>query len=592
MGIRAPAGRVASLLLVSLLLATGGEAAEPGYVVKITGRGSEAVADTVKQVSELVKRAAEPAPPGEILRQRAARDQATIEDAMRALGYYDDQLRITVDDQATPPTVTIELDPGPRYTIADYRVTEAPDGRPPRLPIDRKALGVPPGTPAAGSTIADADRKVEAQYAAKGYVFAKVVDRRVVVDHATKTADIAVQIDPGPAARVGAVTITGLERVDEAFVRRRLALKPGAPLTSLDIDKTRTKLVESGLFSSVRIDYPQQPADTVPITVALLERPRRSIGAGVSYSTNFGPGANASWEHRNLFHDGEKLSALAGYAPRQKLGLLNYRQPDLFLDPDQALLLGLEYRDETVNTFSIRRFAATGGIERTLWDDWKLIYGLLLEEAHVIRPGRVTDEHLVGLPVTLTRDTTGSLLDPTHGGRLTLAAAPYLPVAEQPAFLVLRARQTYYYAFDEETRWVGAVWGELGSIPGARRDEIPFSRRFYVGGGGSVRGYGYQLAGPVDAFKNPIGGASEAQMGAELRIKITDEIGIAPFVEAGSVYPTTFPQFEGRLFTGGGIGARYYTAIGPIRVDLAVPFQRRPGIDDAVQFYISLGQAF
>jgi translocation and assembly module TamA len=594
MGIRAPAGRVAALLLVWLLLIAGGAAADPGYVVTVTGSPDKALVETVRQVSELVKRADEPPPPAAVLRQRAERDRATLSEALRALGYYDDKLMVAVDDAATPMTVTITVEPGPRYTVGDYTVTEV-DGAKPRVPLDRKTLGVPPGAPAAGSTIVDADRKVEAQYAAKAYPFAKVTDRRVVIDHATRSAAVTLQVDPGAPARAGAIAISGLERVSEAFVRRRLALQEGQPLTSVALDKTRTNLVETGLFATVRVEYPPQPPqpDAVPVSVTLSERSHHSIGAGVSYSTNFGPGINGTWENRNLFHDGEKLSANLGYAERQKLAALNYRQPDVFADPNQALLLGLEYRDEqTTDTFAIRRFLTTGAIERKLWDTWKINYGAVLEEAHVTRHVTETDEHLIGFPVTLTRDTSGDLLNPTHGGRLTLQAAPYLPVADQPSFLVLRGRQTFYHAFDTDGRWVGAVWGELGSILGPKRDDIPFSRRFYVGGGSSVRGYGYQLAGPVDRFKDPVGGASEVQLGTELRIKITEEIGIVPFVEAGSVYDTAFPEFQGRLFAGGGIGARYYTSIGPIRLDLAVPFRRRAGIDDPVQFYISIGQAF
>ena len=597
MGIRAPTVRAwagaASLLVIGLCI-DAGDAAAKGYVVRITGNGSDAVADTVKQVSELMKRAAEATPPPEILEQRARRDRGTIEAAMRALGYYDGTVRVTVDSHARPPTATITVDPGPLYTIGPYSVTEMPGGAAPRVPIDRKAIGVATGTAAAGATIADADHRVEREYRAKGYVFAKVTDRRVVIDHASHTAAISLQVDPGPVAHVGTIAVTGLDRVTESFVRRRITLKPGALLTSVAIEKTRGNLADSGLFSSVQVDYPADlaHADAVPVTVAVVERARHTIGAGISYSTNFGAGANASWEDRDLFHEGEKLSANASYAQRQQLATLNYRQPDLFLDPDQALLLGLEYRDEITNTFDVRRFVATAGVERTLWEDWKLTYGTKLEEAHVVRNGEPFDEHLVGFPVTLSHDTSGSLLDPTHGGRLTLTGAPYLPITSQPGFLVLRGRQTYYHAFDAESRWVGALWGELGSIPGASRDQIPFSERFYAGGGGSVRGYGYQLAGPVDAFKNPVGGASEAQAGVELRIKITDTIGLVPFAEAGSVYPTTFPELQGRMFAGGGLGARYYTSIGPIRIDLAAPFQRRSGIDDAVQFYISLGQAF
>src|SRR5579871_598160 len=182
MGIRAPAGRACaravSLLLVGAWVGAGDAAAQSSYVVTITGEGSDAVADTVKQVSELMKRAAEPAPPFEILEQRARRDRGTIEEALRALGYYDGTVRITVNSQTQPPTATIAVDPGPRYAIGAYEVTEVPGGGGPRVLIDRVAVGMAPGAPAAGAAIVDADHKVEAQYGAKGYVFAKVTERR------------------------------------------------------------------------------------------------------------------------------------------------------------------------------------------------------------------------------------------------------------------------------------------------------------------------------------------------------------------------------------------------------------------------------
>src|SRR5260221_4198127 len=184
MGIRASAGRGVALLLAFLW--AGGAAADPSYVVSITGSTDKALVETVRQVSELVKRADEPPPPPAVLRQRAQRDRTALSDALRALGYYDDRLRIDVDDAATPMIATITVEPGPRYTIGDYTVSETIGA--PRVSLDRKVLGVPTGTPAAGSTIVDADRKVEAQYAAKGWLYAKVTDRRVVVDHATRTA--------------------------------------------------------------------------------------------------------------------------------------------------------------------------------------------------------------------------------------------------------------------------------------------------------------------------------------------------------------------------------------------------------------------
>jgi translocation and assembly module TamA len=135
-----------------------------------------------------------------------------------------------------------------------------------------------------------------------------------------------------------------------------------------------------------------------------------------------------------------------------------------------------------------------------------------------------------------------------------------------------------------------ASFGALGSIVGASRAALPADKRLYAGGAGSVRGYGYQLAGPLDAVNKPLGGASSLELGAELRYRFTETMGIAPFIEGGNVYPTSLPN-SGKLFYGAGIGFRYYTAIGPVRLDIATPFTHRSA-DSPIQFYISVGQAF
>jgi translocation and assembly module TamA len=198
---------------------------------------------------------------------------------------------------------------------------------------------------------------------------------------------------------------------------------------------------------------------------------------------------------------------------------------------------------------------------------------------------------LLGVPVYLRRDTTDDLLDPTIGSRQTLTVTPYHSLSGRDLnFVSSRAELRYYYRLDPTGRNVLAGFGALGSILGASRDALPADKRLYTGGAGSVRAYGYQLAGPLDAVNKPLGGVSSLELGGEFRYRFTETLGIAPFIEGGNVYPTRFPN-SGRLFWGGGIGFRYYTAVGPVRLDLATPFTRRRA-DSAIQFYISVGQAF
>jgi translocation and assembly module TamA len=195
------------------------------------------------------------------------------------------------------------------------------------------------------------------------------------------------------------------------------------------------------------------------------------------------------------------------------------------------------------------------------------------------------------VPLYLRRDSTDDLLNPTVGSREALTVTPYQSIAgaRELAFASSRLTGSLYRALDDGARYVAAGYGAIGSILGETRDAIPADKRLYVGGGGSVRGYGFQRAGPLAADNTPLGGRSSLELGTELRVKITETIGIVPFLEAGNAYTGAWPG--GKLLFGAGIGARYYTTIGPVRFDVAFPLEKRSG-DSAFQVYISLGQAF
>ena len=141
-------------------------------------------------------------------------------------------------------------------------------------------------------------------------------------------------------------------------------------------------------------------------------------------------------------------------------------------------------------------------------------------------------------------------------------------------------------------RSVLAGRASFGTIPGGTADNIPFDKLFYAGGGGSVRGFAYQSAGPRDAFNNPLGGASVVEGSVEFRQRIGKSFGAVAFVDAGSAYTDTMPnfsQFAPRIGTGAGV--RYYTDFGPARLDVGVPLNKRDG-DAPFGIYVSIGQAF
>ncbi len=140
-------------------------------------------------------------------------------------------------------------------------------------------------------------------------------------------------------------------------------------------------------------------------------------------------------------------------------------------------------------------------------------------------------------------------------------------------------------------RAVFAGRAALASLDGAPLPQLPADQRIYVGGGGTIRPYAYQTAGPLAPNNDPIGGKSSLVLNFEGRVRVTETIGVVPFVDAGSYYESSVPQLGHRLFYGVGLGLRYYTAFGPLRLDLATPLYRRSS-NSPIQVYVSLGEAF
>jgi translocation and assembly module TamA len=217
--------------------------------------------------------------------------------------------------------------------------------------------------------------------------------------------------------------------------------------------------------------------------------------------------------------------------------------------------------------------------------------GVSIERAYLTETSRDENYLLLGTPLYARRDTTDDLLDPSKGTRTDISATPYHGLLGRGEnFLSMRVQERAYFQVSETQKNIVALYGALGSVVGEGLEGLPADKRLYAGGAGSVRGFGYQRAGPLDSSNVPIGGRSSLEAGVEYRYHVTDTIGVVPFLDAGTVYATELPN-RLDLFYSPGIGLRYYTAIGPIRLDLAFPLQKRSS-DSAFQVYISVGQAF
>jgi translocation and assembly module TamA len=577
-------------------LSLGVARAEVPYAVDVTGIDDSQVKDDVEAISQLVKLKDRPPASIAALRRRADDDMPRLKQVVEAAGYRDSAVDYAVDEAASPVKVTVKITPGPLYHLATVTLQTQDGGTPPGIDAaDPKSFGLEIGGPASSAPVLAAEPKIVDLLAQHGRPFGKVSRRRVVVDHGTRTMSVTYTVESGPTANFGAVSIEGVKTIGLRYVENRIAWRQGASFDSREVEKTRKALVDSGLFNTVRIVNGMEVtgAGEVPMTIYLTERKPRSIGAGISYNTSEGFGANTFWEHRNLFGNAEKLRLSADFA-QSRLGLVaNYRQPDV-LRKDTDLLGTAELADDTPVAYSSRRERVFSGLESRLWPLIIGGAGLQFEHANVTEQARqITSAYsLAGVPLSLRRDSTDDLLNPTTGTRAAATVTPYTSVAGRNlTFASSRLSGSAYRKLGSGDRFTVAGFGALGSIVGESRDDIPADKRLYAGGGGSLRGYGYQLAGPINSDHKPFGGRSLLEFGTELRIKITETIGIVPFVEAGNVYDQSYPKLGSRLLYDTGIGARYYTPVGPVRFDVATPLSRRQG-DALFQIYVSLGQAF
>ncbi len=327
-----PAGVALSALVV---LAAGPARAHVPYAVEISAdvkdKALGAALDAASQLESLKDR---PPPSAASLRRRAEEDLPRLEEVMHAAGYWEAKVAFTLDTNAAPARVAVTVTAGPLYHLKDVAFV-LPSGEPAPLVSQEgpQAVGLELGGPALSAPVEAGDNRIVALYAQRGQPFAKIDDRRVVVDVALKTMSVTYTIEPGPSARFGAAEITGLKNVKRDFVTRRIAWKEGEPYDERRVAATRNDLVKSGLFGSVEIRHADQPASdgSVAMTVALVEGPPRSIGAGVGYNTNIGLGARAVWEDRNLFGAGEDLKLSVGAAQKQTGGAATFRRPDFLM---------------------------------------------------------------------------------------------------------------------------------------------------------------------------------------------------------------------------------------------------------------------
>ncbi|RVV98256.1 outer membrane protein assembly factor [Mesobaculum littorinae] len=583
-------------LLAILLTTTAAPAIEIDFD---TPAASDDLRDDLADASLLIGARDEGVDDPQELLAAARADYARLVGALYAEGRFGGTVNILVDGREAseiPPLggldridrIVVRIDPGPVYDFSRAEVdplapeTELPEGF---------ALGEPARTPLIESA---ASAGVEG-WRGQGRAKADIGDEQIVADHDADTLAARIVIAPGPVVRFGDLRPQGYTRMRPDRIVEIAGLPTGEVFDPDELERAASRLRRTQVFRSVALVEDEQlaPGNVMGIEAQLDEEAPRRFGFGAELSSIDGLTLSAFWLHRNLFGGAERLRVDGELA---QLGLeggedysfaTRFERPATFGADTDLYVLGeierLNEDDFTSNTGTIG-----AGLTRIVTEDLSVEAGIAYRFSRVEDEAGERDYSLLTFPLGATLDKRDDTLNPANGYYVDADLTPFLGYqsADNGGRLTFDARG--YRGFGEENRFIFAGRLQGGSILGADLEGVPNDYRFYSGGGGTVRGQDYQSLGVTLPSGVESGGASYLAVSTEARVGVTDNIGVVGFVDWGSVSEDSVPG-SGDSHSGAGLGVRYYTPIGPIRLDAAVPVS---GGGSGVSLYVGIGQAF
>lgn len=498
-------------------------------------------------------------------------------------------------DHSQPVPVSIDIVPGPVFTLGSVRFEGDAAGRD---PADYDLVA---GGPAGSRLILVAGEKLLTDIKAEGRPLARLTERKVVADHPTRTIHVTMGAVSGPQADFGTVGVKGARSVKADFISRYSRLDKGGRYSPEQLQKASERLRELGVFSSITIREAEAlaPDGTLPLTIEVSEGRHRYFGFGAEYSSLDGAGFQGYWGHRNLFGEAESLrieGKISGIEATTDVDTFNYSTGIVFtkpgaIVPQATFEARLEAKSESPDTYDAESVVGYAGFSYDLNETDKLTAGGEISWINADDAFGENDYLVFGIPLGFERDARDNKLDPTEGYHAKLAAIPSYEAFDGNIFSSFEGSLSGYLGLGEENGVVLAGKVAVGTLVGADDlSGIPVTRRFFAGGGGSVRGYAYREISPYNDADEALGGRSYALASFEVRTKLTENIGLVPFIDVGTVSTEIMPDFSD-IRAGAGIGIRYATPFGPLRLDVALPLRKYEGGSD-YGIYAGIGQAF
>jgi translocation and assembly module TamA len=540
--------------------------------------------------------------------------------------------------------VAISFELGALYHVGTVTV----DGKIPESAAG--AFSLKSGTPAVAADVLAAGSRLLTALQEQGYAFAKVDPPIAYEDQTAPVLDVSFHVDAGARVKIGEIRLEGLKRLHEKLVRHRLTLHSGQQYSSSAIEAARRDLLGLGPIAAISVQVGTEIDTTggVPITFTFRERLRHAVTLNAAYSSDLGGSGGVTWTDRNVFGNAEQLNITAsvlnlggnvatgvGYDTSAKFTI-----PD-FGHRDQSLQFSLGAIKQSLQAYDQKAVTSGVTLTRKLSSVWSASVGITTADEQIIQVGDMctlpsgelidvpesntgntctpvsTAEQqaikasntynytLVALPLTVNYDSThlaSPLDDPLRGMRDSLSVAPTQSLGHPNAtFIITQVKIAAYFdlhnlGLTDPGRSVLAMRALAGIAQGASEFSLPPDQRFYGGGSGTIRGYPYQAVGPQFTTNgisngNPKGGTAIVAGSLEFRQRFGANFGGAIFVDGGQV-SDTLKADASDFFIGVGFGVRYYTPIGPIRLDVAFPTRQYSNDDVPFEIYIGLGQSF
>lgn len=517
------------------------------------------------------------------LRHQVAGARSEVQRLLNGIGYYHSTIETHFERDEECWTLFVEIEPGPAVQIRDVNVRlDGPGAEDDVFRQYVENLPINPGDRLNHGVYESVKNQLGNIAASNGYVEAHFRRHRLAIDVEANMADVDLFYATGPRYRFGSFTYEQ-DILDERLLERYNDHQPGDPFDVGGLIELNQRLNNSGYYSVVQVR--QQRADRdekiIPVIVEMEPRPRYGYSVKGGFSTDTGPRGGIASEARRINRAGHRVTGEIEVSPVKSQAGVAYYVPGSNPHTDYTRY-STGFKKEDTDSFDSDIWQIEASRVSVLSSGWKRTVSLTFQEEKYRIDQHPSQRTMLLMPgMDWSRSRADDLLRPRSGWSLhALSRGAVEGVLSDTSFAQLHLRSKYIMPLGRgrllARAEVGTTWVDIFT-------DLPASLRFYTGGDNSVRGYDYEALGPIDSQGNTIGGRNMVAASAEYEWPIREQFGIAAFYDVGNAF-NTFSDFESDLKSSVGIGARWHSPIGPIRVDFAFPLE-----DGGFRLHLSMG---